>query len=228
MKAVGKNRWEDTTQLLLACFDHEIDFDAEDVEIFKRVAGYYRQNLDPDQKVGTFEEDEDKCIMFLYKAWHKTMQGDNLWNHIARHMKGRTAPQIKNRFLRITQNPNDITLDNMKNFPNDLNNPSTYNYNNAHVFSLTIFPKSSTTIMDITTKLQHEVRFLVAGTPKELFLLPCKYTAVRCTHMGMEQNKFTYDPERPADQFKTYMCSSHMPTQLRKQKLLMLDLTTRI
>lgn len=205
VKAVGKNRWEDTTQLLLACFDHEIDFDAEDIEIFKRVAGYYRQNLDPDQNVGTFETDEDKCVMFLYKAWHKTMQGDNLWNHIARHMKGRTAPQIKNRFMRITQSENDITLDNMKNFPNDPNNPSTYNYNNAHVFSLTIFPKSSTTIMDITTKLQHEVRFLVAGTPKELFLLPCKYTAVRCTHMGMEQSKFTYDPDRPADQFMTYV-----------------------
>jgi len=218
VKAVGKNRWEDTTQLLLAVFDHEIDFDAEDVEIFKRVAGYYRQNLDPDQNVGTFILDEDKSIMFLYKAWHKTMQGDNLWNHIARHMKGRTAPQVKNRFLRITQNPNDITLDNMKNFPDDPTNPATYNYNHAHVFSLTIFPKSSTTIMDITTKLQHEVRFLVAGTPKEIFLLPCKYTAVRCTHMGMEQNKFTYDPERPSDQFLTYVKLT-FANSLKKAKL---------
>ena len=218
VKAVGKNRWEDTTQLLLACFDHEIDFDAEDIEIYKRIAGYYRHNLDPDMKVGTFATDEDKCIMFLYKAWHKTMQGDNLWNHIARHMKGRTAPQVKNRFLRTTQDRYDITLDNMKNFPDDLNNPATYNYNNAHVFSLTIFPKSSTTIMDITTKLQHEVRFLVAGTPKEIFLLPCKYTAVRCTHMGMEQHKFTYDPDRPAEQFLTYVKLTYT-NSLKKAKI---------
>jgi len=218
VKAVGKNRWEDTTQLLLACFDHEIDFDAEDIEIYKRVAGYYRHNLDADQKVLPFVETEDKCIMFLYKTWHKTMQGDNLWNHIARHMKGRTAPQVRNRFNRTTQNPEDITLENMKNFSDDLNNPSTYNYNNAYVFSLTIFPKSSTTIMDITTKLQHEVKFLVAGTPRELYLLPCKYTAVRCTHMGMEQNKFTYDPERPADQFITYVKLTYA-NALKKAKI---------
>ena len=57
----------------------------------------------------------------------------------------------------------------------------------------------------MTTKLQHEVRFVVAGTRAELFMLPCKYTAIRCTHLGMEQNKFTYDPERPAQQFEQYL-----------------------
>lgn len=42
VKAIGKNKWEDATQLLLAVYDSEIDFDAEDVEIYKRVAGFYR------------------------------------------------------------------------------------------------------------------------------------------------------------------------------------------
>ena len=40
-------------QLLLAVHDSEIDFDAEDIEIFKRVAGYYRANLDTDMQVCT-------------------------------------------------------------------------------------------------------------------------------------------------------------------------------
>ena len=57
----------------------------------------------------------------------------------------------------------------------------------------------------LVSQLQHEVRFLVAGTHKKIFLLPCKYTAIRCTHMGMEQQKFTYDPEKPGHQFLTYL-----------------------
>ena len=46
VKAIGKNKWEEATQLLLAVYDSEIDFDAEDVEIYKRIAGYFRHNLD--------------------------------------------------------------------------------------------------------------------------------------------------------------------------------------
>ena len=42
VKAIGKNKWAEATQLLLAVYDSEIDFDAEDVEIYKRVAGYFR------------------------------------------------------------------------------------------------------------------------------------------------------------------------------------------
>ena len=150
-------------------------------------------------------EDEDKCVMYLYKAWHKTMAGDNLWNLIARHIKSRTAPMLRNRFLRVTPGTNCINLDNMKRNSEDPTHPATRHYNNAHVISLTIFPKASSTIMDITTKLQHEVRLLVAGTMLEIFLLPCKYTALRCTHMGMEQSKFTYDPEKPSEQFLNYL-----------------------
>lgn len=218
IKAIGKNKWEDATQLLLAVYDSEIDFDVEDVEIYKRIAGYYRVNLDLDQRVGPMTEVEDCCVIYLYKSWHKTMQGHNLWNHIARHIKSRTAPQIQNRLSRISQNPEDITLDNMKKYSEDMTNPASFHFHNAHVISLTILPKSSSTVMDITTKLQHEVRFVVAGTAMELFMLPCKYTAIRCTHMGMEQNKFTYDPERPAQQFITYLKLT-FANSLKKAKL---------
>ena len=79
-----------------------------------------------------------------------------------------------------------------------------WHHDNSHVLSLTIFPKSSVS-MDVTTKLQHEVRFLVAGTTTNLFMLPCKYTSLRCSHMGLEQHKFTYDPEKPAEQFINYL-----------------------
>ena len=91
--------------------------------------------------------------MYLYRAWHNTMQGDNLWNHIARHLVGRTAPAIRNRFLRVTQNSNDVNLDNMKRFPDKPELPATFAFNNSHVISLIILPKSSSTIMDITTKV---------------------------------------------------------------------------
>ena len=204
VKAIGKNRWEDATQLLLASHDHAVDFDAEDIEIFKRVAGYYQKNLDPDKSVGMFTDDDDKCIIYLHKIWNKTMQGDNLWNHIARHLTGRNAPQVKNRFLRKTTSSKDLTLENIEKYAHDFSRPAVFNNNKAHVFSLTIFQKN-TTGMDVTTKLQKEVRFLVAGTPEEIFMLPCKYTAIRCTHMGMEQTKFTYDPTRPDEQFLTYL-----------------------
>ena len=163
-------------------------------------------------------EEEDKCVMYLYKAWHKTMAGDNLWNLIARHIKSRTAPMLRNRFLRVTPGTNCINLDNMKRNSEDPTHPATRHYNNAHVISLTIFPKASSTIMDITTKLQHEVRLLVAGTMLEIFLLPCKYTALRCTHMGMEQSKFTYDPEKPSEQFLNYLKLTYT-NSLKKAKL---------
>ena len=205
VKAIGKNKWEDATQLLLAVYDSEIDFDAEDVEIYKRIAGYFRHNLDVDQQAGPITEEEDKCVMYLYKAWHNTMQGDSLWNVIARHLKSRTAPMLRNRFSRVTPGTTLINLDNMKNNSGDSTHPATFHYNNGHVISLTIFPKASSTIMDVTTKLQHEVRLVVAGTQLEIFLLPCKYTAIRCTHMGLEQTKFTYDPEKPSEQFLNYL-----------------------
>ena len=218
VKAIGKNKWEEATQLLLAVYDSEIDFDAEDVEIYRRIAGYFRHNLDLDQQAGPISEAEDKCVVYLYKAWHKTMQGDSLWNIIARHLKSRTAPMLRNRLSRVTGNSEDLTLDNIKSYPDDPSIPATFHYNNGHVISLTIFPKASSTIMDITTKLQHEVRLVVAGSPAEIFLLPCKYTAIRCTHLGLEQTKFTYDPEKPSEQFLNYLKLTYT-NSLKKAKL---------
>ena len=102
---------------------------------------------------------------------------------------------------------------NMKRNLEDPTHPATFHYNNAHVISLTIFPKASSTIMDVTTKLQHEVRMVVAGTRAEIFLLPCKYTAIRCSHLGMEQTKFTYDPEKPSEQL-------FLPYSIKKPKFM--------
>ena len=48
----------------------------------------------------------------------------------------------------------------------------------GHVLSLTIHPKS-TAGLEVTARLQREVRCLVAGTQTEVFLLPCKYSALR-------------------------------------------------
>ena len=207
VKAIGKNKWEDATQLLLAVYDSEIDFDAEDIEIYKRVAGYYRHNLDVDQQAGAFTASEDLCIMYLYKCWNKSLQGTGLWNQIARHMKSRTAPQVQNRLTRVTDDSQDITLDNMKKCSDDETScPALHHFDQSHVISLTIFPKSTiSSSSDVTIKLQYEVRFVVAGTAEELFMLPCKYTALRCSHMGLEQHKFTYDPDKPPEQFLNYL-----------------------
>lgn len=208
VKAVGKTRWEDATKLLLAVHEHEIDFDVEDTEIFSRIGGYYQLKLDPDLETGVFTEGEDKCIVFLHKFWVKTMVEDSIWKQIARHMAGRSTNQVKNRFLRNSTTATDLTLENIEKFSEDPTNPATYNNDMAHVFALTVVPKNkegTPTNQEVTCKLQHEVRFLVCGTLKEIFLLPCKETAVRCTHMGMLHTTFTYDSERPAQQFVTFI-----------------------
>ena len=87
----GKARWEDVTQLLLNHHDHIVDFDAEDTEIYKRMAAYYKHNLDADLQKKSFSKDDEKCITILFKAWEKTIERDGIWHHIARHIKGKTA-----------------------------------------------------------------------------------------------------------------------------------------
>ena len=146
-------------------------------------------------------EAEARCGLYLHRAWHASMAGPGLWQHIARHLAARTAPQVQARLARAATSPADLTLDNAA----DPSSAAGELYHAAHSVSLTIFPKDSSGLVEVTTKLQHEVRFVVAGTRAELFMLPCKYTAIRCTHLGMEQNKFTYDPERPAQQFEQYL-----------------------
>ena len=197
VNAVGKNRWEDATKLLLAVYDHEIDFDVEDAEIYARIAGHYQLRLDPDQDMGVFSDDEDKCIIYMHRLWQKAMGGESLWKHIARHLPGRTANQVKNRFNRKAQGDQDLCLENIKKFAFEPTIPATFENDMAHAFNLTVIPKvvgKDTT--DVTTKLQCEARFLVVGTYKQIFLLPCKETALRCTHQNVVTNSFTYDATR--------------------------------
>ena len=95
-------------------------------------------------------------------------------------MQGRTGHQLKATFLRQTEteNPCDLTLANLNKYSGDRSKPAVYYNTKGHVISLTIFMKS-TAGMDVTTRLQREVRLLVAGTEEEMFLLPCKYNALR-------------------------------------------------
>ena len=178
VKAIGKTRWEETVHLLLAQHEHIVDFDAEDVEIFRRFAQYYRRNLDQDLVSREWRREEEKVIIFLHSCWSKAMAGEALWHHIARHLQGRTGQQVKARFLRETDSPLDLTLANLKKYPGDTSKPAVHYQARGHVISLTIYLKS-TAGMEVTTRLQREVRFLVAGTSQEMFLLPCKYTALR-------------------------------------------------
>jgi len=205
VKSVGKGKWEEVCTLLVAVFGVEVEDDIEGEEVSDQVARYYQQKLDRDMAMGVFSEGEDKCIIYMYKYWSSSMAEEELWNYIARHMRGRSPQQLKNRFLRKTHNPQDLTLENIEKYPFDPNNPATFNNDLAHIFSLTIIPKSINSDMEITTKLQHEVRFLVMGTLKEIFLLPVKNSAIRCPHTGVVHNNFTYDSSRPPQQFVTYI-----------------------
>ena len=77
-----------------------------------------------------------------------------------------------------------FTLCNISKYSVDLNNPMTYNHDLCHVFTLTVMSKvqvetSKNNKQEVMTKLQHEVRFLVAGTLKEIFILPCGETSIR-------------------------------------------------
>ncbi|XP_023338921.1 uncharacterized protein LOC111709484 [Eurytemora carolleeae] len=83
--------------------------------------------------------------------------------------------------------------------------PSLFYYNDSHVFGLSVIPKNESNEHDIPTKLQLENRFLVAGTLEEIFILPCKETALRCSHQGITTMNFTYNPAKPATQFETYL-----------------------
>ena len=211
VKTIGKNRWEDATMLLLNHFENIIDFDAEDVEIYKRMASYYRTRLDPDMEVREFTEDEDKCVIFMFKMWEKSVQGEAVWSLIARHLPGRNGGQVRGRMLRpirgqcsdrgtsIDQSEAMTMLTRLRQCPEDV-----HCYKHGHVISLTIFPKT-TDGMEVTVRLQKEVRLLVMGTQEELFLQPCKYSALRCAHTTLQQEKFTYDPTRPGEQFLNFV-----------------------
>ena len=87
VKAIGKSRWEDATQLLLQHHDHIVDFDAEDVEIYRRMAAYYRRHLDTDPQLGELSSREVECAALLHRVWAESLQGEALWQHVARHLR---------------------------------------------------------------------------------------------------------------------------------------------
>ena len=205
VKAVGRNHWEEVTKLLIAVFEYEVDVDIDDEEIFDKIRVHYETNLDTDLASGPFTEAEDKCIIYMYKYWSKIMEDDVLWAQIARHLEGRTANQVKNRFLRSSSVPTDLTLENILSYPDDPSNPATFNNDLAHMFALKMMRKGLAPDMELTTKLQHEDQYLVMGTRQELFILPCKYTSVKCYYPGLVEHTFTYDPSRPPQQFITFI-----------------------
>ena len=202
---VGVNHWEEVTKLLLAVFEYEVDVDLDDDEIYDKIKCYYESKLDPNMASGFFTEEEDKCIIYMYKYWSKIMEDDQIWKQISQHLVGRSANQVKNRFLRTSQSPLDLTLENILKYPDDKTNPATFNSDLAHMYSLTIVQKNLPSDLEITSKLQQETRFLVLGTSKEMFVLPCKDTAIRPHHPGVVQHTFTYDPSRPPQQFVTFV-----------------------
>ena len=205
VNAVGKNHWEEVTKLLIAVFEYEVDVDIDDEEIFDKVRTHYETRLDPDMVSGPFTEEEDKCIIYMYKYWSKIMDDDVLWPQIARHLEGRTANQVKNRFQRSSSVPTDMTLENILSYPDDPTNPATFNNDLAHMFSLTIMRKGLATDMELTTKLQHEDQYLVMGTRQELFIKPVRHQCVKALHPGVVGHTFTYDPSRPPQQFLTFV-----------------------
>ena len=133
------------------------------------------------------------------------MEDDQLWKQISQHLVGRSANQVKNRFLRTSQSPTDLTLENILKYPEDKANPATYNSDLAHMFSLVIAQKNLPNDLEITSKLQQETRFLVLGTRQEMYILPCKDSAIRPHHPGVVVHTFTYDPSRPPQQFVTFV-----------------------
>ena len=202
---VGIHHWEEVTKLLLAVFEYEVDVDLDDDEIYEKIKCYYESKLDPNLSSSFFTEEEDKCIIYMYKYWSKIMEDDQLWKQISQHLVGRSANQVKNRFLRTSQSPTDLTLENILKYPEDKSNPATCNSDLAHMFSLVVAQKNLANDLEITSKLQQETRFLVLGTRKEMYILPCKDSAIRPHHPGVVLHTFTYDPSRPPQQFVTFV-----------------------
>merc|ERR1719464_2043051 len=204
-EAVLHLKEEHEEMLVIAVFEYEVDVDVDDEEIYDKVRYYFETKLDPDLKSGQFNEDEDKCIIFMYKYWSKIMEDEEVWSTIARHLEGRTGNQVKNRFQRKSGCPTDLTLNNILTYPDDPTNPATFNNDLAHMFSLTIVKKNLAPELEITTKLQYEENFLVMGTVRELYIRPCRDTSIKTKYPGIVQHNFTYDPTRPPQQFLTFV-----------------------
>ena len=198
VKAVGRKHWKEVTKLLIA----KVDVDNYDEEIHEKIRSYFETKLDPDLKSGQFTEDEDKCIIFMYKYWSMRQE---VWTNIARHLEGRTAIQVQNRFQRNSGCPTDLTLNNICIYPFDLTKPANLNLHLAYMFRVIIVKKNQAPDLEITTKLQYEDNFLVMGTVRELHIQPCRDTSIKTKYPGIVAHNFTYDPTRPPQQFLTFI-----------------------
>lgn len=207
VSAVGKTRWDMVVILLNEIFGKIKARGLSKMKVDKLLGEHYLKNIDPDLQKGAFTEDEDKCLLFLHKHFYQACSGNlpQVWRSISRHMAGRDETQCRERLLRKSTNKDDLTLDNLdlEDIHDDV--PSLFYYNECQAFALTVIPKNEDQDLDIPTKLQHETRFLVVGTLDEIFILPCKETALRCSHQGLHTMNFTYNPAKPAAQFETYL-----------------------
>ena len=198
VKAVGRNHWEEVSKLLIA----KVDVDNYDKEINEKIRVYFETKLDPDLKSGQFTEDEDKCIIFMHKYWSMRRE---VWTNIARHLEGRTANQVKNRFQRKSLSPTDLTLNNIRTYPGDLTKPANFNLHRAYMFIATVVKKNQAPALEITTKLQYEDNFLVMGTVRELYIRPYRDTAIKTEYHGIVTHNFTYDPNQRPQTFLTFI-----------------------
>jgi len=208
VNALGKTRWDMTLILMNEVFGKTKTPRWPEHKVQKMLSERYLNFVDPDITRGGFTQSEDKCLLFLHKYFYQTLSGNQaqIWRAITRHMAGRSEQECKDRLLRKAKNKNDLTLDNLdlEDIQDDV--PSLFYYNECHVFALTVIPKDQETKnMDIPTRLQSEFRFVVAGTLDEIFILPCRETALRCSHQGLHTMSFTYNTTKPDSQFETYI-----------------------
>lgn len=206
VSAIGKKNWDMVLTLIEEIFGRTRPTIKKD-RIVRLLRDEYLNHLDPDIHRGQFTEDEDKCLLMLYKQFYQSCVGNMamVWKGLARHMPGRTETECKERLSRQSTNKYDLTLDNLDLEDVQEDVPSIFYYNDSHVFALTVIPKEIPKDLDIPTKLQMESRFLVAGTLDEIFILPCQASALRCSHQGMHTMSFTYNPAKPDSQFETYV-----------------------
>eukprot|EP00088_Acartia_fossae_P070725 TRINITY_DN9548_c0_g1_i1.p1 TRINITY_DN9548_c0_g1~~TRINITY_DN9548_c0_g1_i1.p1 ORF type:complete len:801 (-),score=234.45 TRINITY_DN9548_c0_g1_i1:366-2438(-) len=163
-----------------------------------------------DRKTEPFTDDEDKCLLFLHKFYFQQAvhmgHEEQKWKQIARHMEGRTMDDCRERLKRKSTSKHELTLDNLdlEELHDDV--PSLFFYNESLMFGLTVIPKDeSLELLDVPTRLQMESRFIIAGTIDGVYVLPCKESAMRCSHTGLHTMQFTYNPAKPESQFETYL-----------------------
>jgi len=221
--SVGKERcWQTIFELLCMSFSKPVPEDCDqnvcpDDDLIENLRQFYLKELDPHRLIGPFTPKEDRQLLMLFRCW------PNIWKNIARHMPGRTASGVEKRVK---------LLDSFQSVLQSVPGKST-------AFSLVIIPKSGSVPKkdmaprngfitnsygrrtDKKDKMalparEFSLNCLVVGSRSELFLLPCKETALWCDHSKFPHKSFTYDPDKPDDQFTNYLKLS-MCNELRKK-----------